>query len=325
LLSSPYPLTHLTDIIRVVENNYSVFLQENNRTSLTNANTFANAQTSEEIRSQDEDGGKEEMDKEDGSGSPANQLTASNLQAASPSAPLPVPSVPLSRSDDSTLEMIVHKRRDHLNTWVLRYLTCDGEYLHYFHDIDEVFPKKSVLIDEGLKIQLDILPVMIEGQKRFTWTLTHAQRKIKYVLACTSMEDCLLWSTLIQKIQRKSQDPQESMKGTRGGREEGESEAQHEEEKDILPFKIAKKQISDQIQYFKLDQDSEDTQGGSTQNLSLTRLVVSSLPLYYLSLLWRYCLSLSLSLSLSSLSVVISLLTFVVVPAISKLSFSSFS
>jgi hypothetical protein len=353
----------------VVENNYSIFVQGNS-TVVTDSNTNTNA-----TLIQNQTMAEEEFDETKGTEATGGGPRGATDDDDTPSIPLvtPLTSSNLDKINDSphtntnntntddhhhhenTLEMIVYKKHDHLNTWVHRYLTCDGEYLHYYHDLDDVFPKKSILIDEYLKVQMDILPVMIEGQKRYyPFTLTHGEMKIQFIFACQTMEESLQWSTLIQKIQRKNCNGgggggggggvigttvTASGGGGGGGVQEGDDHPPLllSSDKKHAPFKITTKQISDEIQYFQLDHDSEDSPGGSTQNLSLTRLVLSSLPLYYLTILWRY-LSLSASLSLSlpvslsaclclslSLSLHRSHHSLAVVPVISKLFCSSFS
>jgi hypothetical protein len=236
-------------------------------------------------------------------------LTATTLQSLSSSSSASAPAAAAGGVDNplvpplenDTLEMIIYKKRDHLNTWVLRYLTCDGEYLHYYEDIDEVFPKKSLLIDENLQIQVDILPVVIDHQKRFTFTITHPEMKVQYILASNTLEDSLRWSNLIQNIQRKSQ---RSHLEEEREREKGEGkEIVEEEEEDggggkfVTSQPLLVRQISDEIQFYELNYSSRGAEdadqrrggrGGISGQLSLTRLVITSLPLYYITVLWRY-------------------------------------
>jgi hypothetical protein len=264
-------LSPLSDMAKVVETNYRIYLQQNNR-PISEADEVLSDRASES--SEISRSGEVDEDRQTDVSEKFVSPTIEQLSAP-----------PLS---SNLLEMVLYKKRDHLNTWALRYFVCDGEHIHYYLDTDEIFPKKSVLVDDFLKIQIDVIPIQIENQKKYSFTLTHNQMNLKYVLACNTMEDCLKWSQTIQSIQLRKETTPSPVKSLGKSQEETSISDQTEttppiEKEPQAIFQTAS--LSDDIQYQVIERDSNRDQE-TPKSISLTRVVLYLLPLYYLTILW---------------------------------------
>jgi hypothetical protein len=97
-------------------------------------------------------------------------------------------------------EGILYKQREHLRGWQPRYFTLDQNFLHYYIKKDDILPKNSFQISQGVRVVTDVVAKVSNGVTYYPFTIMHPNSSQQYHLSTVSLADSVSWAKTIQAL-----------------------------------------------------------------------------------------------------------------------------
>jgi hypothetical protein len=97
-------------------------------------------------------------------------------------------------------EGVLYKQREHLRGWLPRYFTLDQNFLHYYLKKDDILPRNSFQICQGVRVVTDVVAKVSNGVTYYPFTIMHPNSSQQYHLSAVNLSDSISWAKTIQAL-----------------------------------------------------------------------------------------------------------------------------